>query len=92
MRPVILLLVLEACLMVLGCRSHSNPLPETQPFFVRHQLSSDFFAEGVAVGDFNRDGILDIVGGAYWYAGPDFKQRYAIYPPVAFKKEDTVIR
>lgn len=87
MRPVAFLLFLEVCLVTLGCNSRSNPPqpPQSgQPFFVRNQLSSEFFAEGVAVGDFNRDGVLDIAAGAYWYAGPDFRQRFAISAPVAF--------
>jgi FG-GAP-like repeat len=83
-RPVALLLALEACLLVQGRESHSDHRRESQPFFVRHQLSSDFYAEGVAVGDINRDGKMDVVAGPYWYAGPDFQKRFAIYPPVAF--------
>ena len=31
--------------------------------------------ESTAVGDLNRDGHLDIVYGAYWFAGPDFVPR-----------------
>lgn len=48
------------------------------------QLSSTFFAEGVSVGDFNHDGVMDIVAGPYWYAGPTFQQKFAYYDPVAF--------
>jgi hypothetical protein len=48
------------------------------------QLTGSFFSEGVSVGDFNHDGVMDIVAGPYWYAGPDFNQKFAIYNPVAF--------
>lgn len=32
------------------------------------------FSEGSAVFDVDRDGVLDITAGPYWYKGPDFKQ------------------
>jgi hypothetical protein len=69
----------------MGCASHPSP-PGTASSgaFGRVQLSKEFFAEGVAVGDFNRDGVPDIVAGPYWYAGPTFQDRFPIYPPVAF--------
>lgn len=43
------------------------------------QLSDQFFAEGGAIADINKDGKPDIVSGPYWYEGPDFKERHAIY-------------
>lgn len=54
------------------------------PSYQQIQLSDQFYAEGAAFGDFNRDGHLDAVAGPYWYAGPDFKQRHPIYPAGAF--------
>ncbi len=41
-----------------------------------------FWAEGGAVGDFNRDGHGDLVVGPYWYAGPAYKAKHEIYPAV----------
>lgn len=32
------------------------------------------FSEGCAVFDVDRDGVLDITAGPYWYKGPDFKK------------------
>jgi hypothetical protein len=46
----------------------------------KFQLSDQFFSEGAAFGDFNKDGKMDVVSGPYWYAGPDFKQRHDLYP------------
>jgi hypothetical protein len=43
------------------------------------QLDDKFYAEGGAIGDFNKDGKMDVVSGPYWYAGPDFKERHEIY-------------
>ena len=41
--------------------------------FERIQLDATFRAEGVAVGDFNKDGKLDVAAGDVWYAAPDWK-------------------
>ena len=41
--------------------------------FKRTQLDSLFRSEGVAVGDFNKDGKADIAAGTVWYAAPDWK-------------------
>lgn len=48
------------------------------------QLSDQFLCEGSTFGDFNRDGVMDVVAGPYWYEGPDFKKRHEIYPAAAF--------
>jgi hypothetical protein len=48
--------------------------------FEKQTLTREFWAEGAAVGDFNRDGKKDIVSGPFWYAGPDFKTRHEIHP------------
>ncbi|MFT5040116.1 MAG: lysophospholipase L1-like esterase [Hyphomicrobiaceae bacterium] len=55
------------------------------PAYERLELSNEFFAEGAAAGDFNKDGHGDVVGGPYWYAGPDFKDRSAFYKTESFK-------
>src|SRR4051812_34448202 len=48
------------------------------------RLSEEFFAEGSAVGDLNRDGVPDVIAGPYWYEGPAFGARHELYAPVAF--------
>lgn len=52
------------------------------PQYRKLVLGETYFAEGVAVGDFNKDGILDVVSGPYWFAGPDFQKKCEIYEPV----------
>ena len=51
--------------------------------FERIEVTPDFYAEGICAGDFNRDGVLDLAYGPFWYAGPDFKQRHEITAPPA---------
>jgi hypothetical protein len=51
------------------------------PSFRRQQLTDIYYSEGVGVGDLNRDARPDIVYGPYWFAGPEFTERYEIYPP-----------
>ncbi|MFL6353863.1 MAG: FG-GAP-like repeat-containing protein [Bryobacteraceae bacterium] len=49
--------------------------------FRKQRLSDLFYAEGIAVGDLNRDGIQDVVAGPFYYIGPDYKFAREIYPP-----------
>jgi hypothetical protein len=44
------------------------------------QLSDQFWSEGATIGDFNKDGKMDVVSGPYWWEGPDFKARHEYYP------------
>ncbi|MBI2480324.1 MAG: FG-GAP repeat protein [Planctomycetia bacterium] len=38
--------------------------------FTKTQLDAKFRSEGVAVGDFNKDGKMDIAAGFVWYEAP----------------------
>ena len=44
--------------------------------FKKIRATDQFWAEGAAIGDFNHDGKMDVVSGAYWYEGPDFKKHH----------------
>ena len=48
--------------------------------FKKIQLTDQFWGEGANFGDFNHDGVNDIVSGPYWYEGPDFKKRHEYRP------------
>jgi hypothetical protein len=50
--------------------------------FEKVQLSKQFFGEGANVGDFNRDGKMDIVSGPFWYAGPAWTTRHVYTKPI----------
>jgi len=43
--------------------------------FKKAVLDTVFRSEGVAVGDFNRDGKADIAAGTVWYEAPEWKMR-----------------
>lgn len=51
--------------------------------FKKTTLSRDFISEGVAVGDINNDGKMDVIAGYYWFEAPDWKQ-HSISPSRAF--------
>src|SRR5580698_3867567 len=52
--------------------------------FKKIQLTDQFWSEGANYGDFNHDGIIDVVSGPYWYEGPDYKKRHEFYPADKF--------
>ena len=52
--------------------------------FSKQRLDDRFFAEGAGVGDFNKDGVPDLVAGPFWFAGPTFSERHAFYEPKSF--------
>ena len=47
-------------------------------------LSKEFYSEGAAFADFNKDGQIDVVSGPYWYEGPDFTKRHELFTPFVF--------
>ncbi|HEX4350247.1 MAG TPA: VCBS repeat-containing protein, partial [Verrucomicrobiae bacterium] len=69
----ILPLLIVPLLCLTGCAS-------VVPGFKKVQLTDQFWAEGADFGDFNRDGIMDVASGPFWYAGPDFKTRHEYRP------------
>lgn len=55
-------------------------LPAGDVEWDRIQLDSRFRSEGVAVGDFNKDGKNDVVAGDYWYESPNWN-KHEVRPP-----------
>src|SRR5690554_4697295 len=52
--------------------------------FQKHILLADFIAEGVAVGDVNQDGQIDVMAGAYWFEAPHWA-KHEIETPQKFE-------
>lgn len=45
-----------------------------QPLWKKHVVTTDFLTEGISAGDIDGDGVKDLVAGAFWFKGPDFKE------------------
>lgn len=45
-------------------------------FWVIIEFLLEFYGEGVFYGDFNKDGVVDVVLGLFWYEGFDFLRWY----------------
>lgn len=56
----------------------------TEPPFRQRKVSDLFYDEGVAAGDINHDGQMDVVAGPFYYLGPDFKVAREIYPSATY--------
>ena len=55
------------------------PLEKTSANYRLQRVNDMFYSWGAAVGDFNHDGVNDIVAGPYYYLGPDFTKSREIY-------------
>jgi hypothetical protein len=52
--------------------------------FSKQVLTNEFIAEGVAVGDVNKDGKTDILAGAYWFEAPGWEKHELAEPQKFF--------
>ena len=60
-----------------------TPKEQSSPRFKVQCISDYYYSWGADAADFNKDGNLDIVSGAYIYFGPDFTKFKEIYPAIA---------
>ena len=64
-----------------------EPLPRAPALdarFVKITLHREFYCEGASYGDFNQDGVTDVVAGPDWYEGPGYGASHPIWPHVGF--------
>jgi len=73
-----------ACALVLtACGAVAAAEGDAAVRFQKHQLDPHFRSEGVAVGDFNKDGKQDIAAGFVWYEAPDWTMHIISNEPPA---------
>ncbi|MEE8450542.1 MAG: VCBS repeat-containing protein [Thermoguttaceae bacterium] len=70
--------------MLLSLAVDASAADGTTISFERTKLDDKFRSEGVAVGDFNCDGKLDIAAGSVYYAAPDWKMHAITEEPGDF--------
>jgi hypothetical protein len=47
--------------------------------FRMQKIDDFYYSWGAAAGDFNHDGVVDVVAGPYYYLGPDYSKRREIF-------------
>ena len=53
--------------------AEAAPAAETKITWKKTVLDAKFRSEGVAIGDVNKDGKIDVLNGEYWYDAPVWK-------------------
>lgn len=81
-------LLLGIVLMIFGLSTFDLHAAEpAKVWFEKQQLSDKYYCDGVAAGDIDKDGHVDVIAGPFWYSGPEFQKANAFYPPVALEPE-----
>jgi putative membrane-bound dehydrogenase-like protein len=71
-------------LVIIGVSTALGADKYTLHSFEKTKLTDLFFGEGANFGDFNHDGVMDLVSGPYWFAGPKFTERHEYYDAAPF--------
>jgi hypothetical protein len=85
-------IILPAGLLVLAISFAKVP---SAPVWKKHVLTKDFITEGLSAGDIDGDGVMDLVAGAFWFKGPNFKEGKLYRPgramPIGAYMEDSFL-
>ncbi len=73
--------------LAFGVQCNFTSADDSPVRFQRQVLTDEYYCDGVAAGDINSDGHLDIVAGPFWYEGPEFTTAHAFYEPVVLPRE-----
>lgn len=70
--------------LLMACQSQTT-LKKTanERSFQKIVIHPEFIAEGIATGDVNQDGQVDILSGAYWFEAPNWTP-HEIMPPASY--------
>lgn len=66
-------LAMVVSLVLSAAATRADEAPGGTIRFKKIELDRTFRSEGVAIGDFNNDGLLDVAAGSVYYAAPDWK-------------------
>ncbi len=70
-------------------------LVTAQEAWKKRVVTTDFLTEGLSAGDLDGDGVKDLVAGAFWFKGPDFKEAKSYRPgkaqPATVYQEDSFL-
>ncbi len=69
--------------IIVGATVISSARERREVKFQKFTLDKEFRSEGVAVGDINHDGKIDVIAGNFWYEAPDWKP-HEIAPAQSF--------
>jgi hypothetical protein len=59
---------------------HVIPTEEVSSHFRMQRINDFYYGWSAAAADINRDGILDVIAGPFYYLGPDYTVAREIYP------------
>jgi len=74
----------EVSIKDLTLRGAGENVIHTDPQFRRDELTHFFYSEGIAAGDLNHNGSMDVVSGPLIYEGPKYDVAREMFPPITY--------